>query len=263
MLGYFNVRARSREVYRINSSRLVACAAISSLLAAVPAWAQISYVPNSLAQSLIEDGPWTLHESGAFQHDASGIVPPSTVPPPPPKYGTPYKGYCTNGELSRNHGLSVMQPYYFPFVRRLDPILIGFFDYRPRNEQEATVAAISADWGATWIFPSESLALNPYCPAYPTDPDNNYVIVNGVKTPYGLPSANGAQDNGLGHAFELSVKGNGASITSTVPTAISTPISWWCTRFTLRFRTTAMRARSDRRRATIQLSNPRPWRQPA
>src|SRR5262249_34720845 len=44
--------------------------------------------------------------------------------------------------------------------------------------------------------------------AYPTDPDNNYVVVNGVNTPYGLPGANGAADNGLRHPFELSVKGN-------------------------------------------------------
>jgi hypothetical protein len=38
-----------------------------------------------------------------------------------------------------------MQPYYFPFVRRRGDVLEGFFDYRPRNEQEAVVSAISTD----------------------------------------------------------------------------------------------------------------------
>ena len=39
----------------------------------------ISYVRNSLAQSVILNGPWTLHKSVAnFIHDASGIVPPAS-----------------------------------------------------------------------------------------------------------------------------------------------------------------------------------------
>jgi len=40
----------------------------------------ISYVPNSLVESVINHGPWTLHESGVPGHDASGIGPP--VPGP-------------------------------------------------------------------------------------------------------------------------------------------------------------------------------------
>jgi hypothetical protein len=137
-------------------SFLSASAAIV-LFAPAPAFADpaISYVPNSLAESVINSGPWTLHESVAnFVHDASGIVPtPSNLNPnPPPLYlgsGTPYASYCSaTGKLSVNHGFSVMQPYYFPFVRRHGGILEGFFDYRPRSEQEAIVAAISTDWGA-------------------------------------------------------------------------------------------------------------------
>src|SRR5215831_2342541 len=169
-----------------------------------------SYVQNSLAQSRIDRGPWTLHESGEhFHHDASGIVPASGLTPPydPALSGTPYADYCSaTGEPTLNHGRSVMQPYYFPFVRRRGDILEGFFDYRPRNEQEVTVAAISPDWGASWIFTGKALALNPYCPWDATDPDNLNVNVNGVKTPYGSSSANAA-DNGLGHPTVLSVKG--------------------------------------------------------
>jgi hypothetical protein len=99
-----------------------------------------------------------------------------------------------------------MQPYYFPFVRDNGGYLQGFFDYRPRNEQESTVAAISTDLGKTWIFKDEALGLNPYCPADPTDPDNNDVIVNGAKTAYGA-DPNSAADNGLGHAFVMTING--------------------------------------------------------
>src|ERR1700726_562883 len=216
----------------MNSSLLGAAAGIA-LLAVAPAAAAgptITYVPNSLAQSVIKDGPWTLHESVGdrdrehdrhrdrdrdhgddetrenFAHDASGIVP-TTSGPPDAGSGTPYAGYCDEtGKATVNHGYSLMQPYYFPFVRRHDDILEGFFDYRPRNQQEATVAAISTDWGASWHFMGKTLALNPYCPWDPTDPDDLNLNVNGVQTPYGSSSANAA-DNGLGHPVVLSVNG--------------------------------------------------------
>jgi hypothetical protein len=187
-------------------------AAFSVLLAASAANADpvISYVPNSLRQSTIERGPWTLHESGRhFHHDASGIVPAAGLTPPynPALSGTPYADYCTAaGEHVVNHENSVMQPYYFPFVRARGDLLEGFFDYRPRNEEEATVSAISTDWGKSWMFTGKALALNPYCPFDPTDPDNLNISVDGQKTAYGSSSANAA-DNGLGHAFVLSIKG--------------------------------------------------------
>ncbi len=193
----------------MNRSLLGASGAIA-LLAAATAQATdasptIAYVPNSLVESMINGGPWTLHQStGVFEYDASGIVP-TTPGPPYTGSGVPYASYCGGrGEVTKNHGFSVMQPYYFPFVRRHGAVLEGFFDYRPRNEQEAVVGAISSDWGATWIAVSEALALNPYCPWDATDPDNLNVNVNGVQTAYGSSSANAA-DNGLGHPVVLSV----------------------------------------------------------
>jgi hypothetical protein len=210
-------------------SALLGASAAIALLAATPASATnpgptISYVPNSLAQSKIHRGPWTLHESAEREesareerdeaedhdesdgnpHDASGIVPPGNLTPPYSGFGTPYAGLCgASGKFSKNHSFSLMQPYYFPFVRRRDDVLEGFFDYRPRNQQEATVAAISEDWGRSWTFKGEALALNPYCPWDATDPDNLNVNVNGVKVPYGSSSDNAA-DNGLGHPVVLS-----------------------------------------------------------
>jgi hypothetical protein len=186
-----------------------AAIAVVSAAASANADPTISYVHNSLKQSVIERGPWTLHEADRyFQHDASGIVPPSSQKAPPYSgTGMPYAAYCLpTGELAVNHGKSVMQPYYFPFVRRKGDVLEGYFDYRPRNQEEATVSAISTDWGATWMFTGKALALNPYCPADATDPDNQNVIVNGKSTAYGSSNANAA-DNGLGHATVLTVKG--------------------------------------------------------
>ena len=221
----------------MNHPLLGVSAAAIALLAAVPASAdagpKISYVSKSLAQSVIKHGPWTLHESAGrfdrdesgdhfrhgdsderfdrddssnfFKHDASGIVP-TTAGPPYTGSGTPYAGFCPAGTPAINHGFSVMQPYYFPFVRRVGHVLEGFFDYRPRNQQEAMVAAISTDWGASWHFTGMALALNPYCPWDATDPDDLNLNVNGVQTPYGSSSAN-AGDNGLGHPVVLNVNG--------------------------------------------------------
>ena len=73
-------------------------------------------------------------------------------------------------------------------------------------EIAATVAAVSLDWGKSWMFEGEALGLNPYCPADPTDPDNNNVIVDRFSTPYGSNSSNAA-DNGLGHAFVMTIDG--------------------------------------------------------
>jgi hypothetical protein len=182
------------------------------LVSALPASAgnpNFSYVPNSLMQSTIISGPWTLHESASsFAHDASGIVPPSTQTMPPyVGTGVPYAGYCTpSGEVTKNHGPSLMQPYYFPFVRARGPLLQGFFDYRPRNQQEVAVSAFSNDWGVTWHFTGQALALNPYCPFDATDPDNRNVSVGGLAVAYGSSSANAA-DNGLGHPVVLTVNG--------------------------------------------------------
>jgi hypothetical protein len=170
----------------------------------------ITYVPNSLTEATITGGfgaggPWTLHQAvGQNSHDASGIVPSIATPyvPPTTAYGMPYANYCRFGKVQKAQGVNPMQPFYFPFVRKNGPFLEGFFDYRPRNEQESTVAAISSDWGKSWTFRGQALGLNPYCPADPTDPDNNNVVVGGVSTPYGSNSANAA-DNGLGHAFVM------------------------------------------------------------
>ena len=187
---------------------LTAMLAALAAFAAAPALADpgLSYAPGSLVEAKIHNGPWNLHENtAAANYDASGIIPATTTPP----YvgdGFPYQNYCAGGVASVNGGLSLMQPYYFPFVTRRGDQLVGLFDYRPRNEQEASVEAVSDDWGATWRFYNQSLGLNNYCPWDASDPDNQNVSVGGVKTAYGSNSANAA-DNGQGHPTILSIAG--------------------------------------------------------
>ena len=82
-----------------------------------------------------------------------------------------------------------MQPYYFPLRAPHGRVLEGFFDYRPRNEQEGDGVGDIDRLGRFLDLRSEALALNPYCPWDTTDPDNLNVNVNGVKTAYGSNTA--------------------------------------------------------------------------
>jgi hypothetical protein len=84
-----------------------------------------------------------------------------------------------------------MQPYYFPTVSASDGgKLQGLFDYRPRNTEEALVAAYSVDGGRNWIYQSEALDFNFRPVSIATTPDP----VNGT-------------DDGQGHAFAMRVGG--------------------------------------------------------
>jgi len=82
-----------------------------------------------------------------------------------------------------------MQPYYVPLVTGRGSNLQGYFDYRPRNVDEAAVAATSTDGGNTWNFEQMIENLTTGCPT--TDK-------NGSGT-----------DDGLGHPYVLSFGGAG------------------------------------------------------
>ena len=108
----------------------------------------------------------------------------------------PLAGYCASGGPNPETGAVLrqpvgsilpMSPYYFPFVMRNpnDPnVLTGFFDYRPKDSDEAIVVANSFDNGNTWHFVDEKLELNPnVCP-------------DGIQN-----------DNGQGHPYVQQVSG--------------------------------------------------------
>ena len=59
-----------------------------------------------------------------------------------------------------------MSPYYFPHVvRNADGSLTGYFDWRPKDADEAIVTARSTDNGKDWTYEGQALEQNPgYCP---------------------------------------------------------------------------------------------------
>ena len=66
-----------------------------------------------------------------------------------------------------------LAPAYFPhIVRNSDGSLTGYFDYRPKDADEALMAATSTDDGKDWTYAGEALEQNPgYCPRADTNDD--------------------------------------------------------------------------------------------
>jgi hypothetical protein len=98
----------------------------------------------------------------------------------------PLSGYCTSSTTNTSDlnetGTPLGQPagstlpfapYYFPqIVRNADGSLTGYFDWRPKDADEAIVAAKSTDGGLTWTAEGEALEQNPgYCPSGDTNDD--------------------------------------------------------------------------------------------
>src|SRR5215469_918836 len=170
--------------------------------------------PNTAS---ITGGPWTLEQSGA------GI-------------GLKSSGYCTSstgafpGTQVGNPGTERMQPYYFPFVTGQGSNLQGYFDWRPKDTDEAVVAASSNDAGKTWTFQSKALELTIYCPTNPNKiigVKGANAVCQGASSP-NLPCQNasndyppgvlnlppvstsafgGVVDDGQGHSFVLTING--------------------------------------------------------
>src|SRR5580693_6306620 len=95
-------------------------------------------------QSMIAGGPWTLSQGGTATTGGAydGATP-----------------YCMPGNSSGGTPLmnsastvNLFNPYYFPFVVGSGQSVKGYFDYRPKNINEAIVAATSANAGQTWTF---------------------------------------------------------------------------------------------------------------
>jgi hypothetical protein len=163
----------------------VAAAAALSLGAPAQDW-HVQWTKNGApTETYITGGGWTLEQSGA----ANGLK---------------SAGYCdAQGNQIGNPGTQRMQPYYFPFITGRGKHLQGYFDYRPKDMNEAVAAAWSDDGGFTWNFQQKVLELRTTCPnQVQTDPDGDKD--NG---PDPNNSDNG-DDDGQGHQFVITISGH-------------------------------------------------------
>jgi hypothetical protein len=135
-------------------------------------------------ETYITGGPWTLEQSGAALNLKTN-------------------GYCdsTNTKQIGNPGTERMQPYYFPVVYGHGKNLQGYFDWRPKDTDEAVVAAYSQDSGFTWTFQQEVLELRTKCPTPLKDPDGD----KDFSTPN---NGDNNDDDGQGHQFIIKIAGH-------------------------------------------------------
>jgi Bacterial Ig-like domain (group 3) len=120
------------------------------------------------------------------------------IPYPSGVAGTPgpLSGYCNKEESENETGSPTSQPagtplpfspYYFPdIVRNADGSLTGYFDYRPKDADEAITVARSTDNGKTWSSEGKALEQNHgYCPTADTNDDGQghpFVMSTGSST---------------------------------------------------------------------------------
>src|SRR5580658_8543367 len=144
-------------------------------------------------QATIAGGPWTLGQGGAPTVQGGA------------KSGGAYDGptpYCTPGNSGGGTPLmnpasvvNTFNPYYFPWVVGSGQNVKGYFDYRPKDINEAVVEAISSNAGQTWTFQQMAEQLTTECPNSDSNTANDAA---------GNPAGN---DDGQGHASLISYGG--------------------------------------------------------
>lgn len=145
-------------------------------------------------QATIAGGPWTLGQGGAPSVNGGA------------KSGGAYDGpipYCTPGNsgggtplMNPTTVVNTFNPYYFPWVVGSGQNVKGYFDYRPKNVNEAVVEAISSNAGQTWTFQQMAEQLTSECPNSDSNTAND--------SPGGNPAGN---DDGEGHGSLISYSG--------------------------------------------------------
>ncbi len=119
----------------------------------------------------------------------------------------PLDDYCGSGNTTTEATQSVsrqaagatlpLAPSYFPhIIRNSDGSLTGYFDYRPKDADEALMAATSTDNGQDWTYDGEAIEQNPgYCPSADINDDGqghaNVITVGGHTFLYTLARAAG------------------------------------------------------------------------
>jgi hypothetical protein len=171
-------------------------------------------------------------EPNVAVYPSAGSSTDGTAPYPSGTVGTPgpLDGYCgTGNQLTESSGTPARQPAgstlpfapaYFPHVvENQDGSLTGYFDYRPKDADEALVAARSTDGGKTWTYEGEALEENPgYCPSADINDDGqghaNLITVGGVSRLYTLQRPAGDMQ-GVGELVH----------TLSAPSSSSTPLA--------------------------------------
>lgn len=171
---------------------LCVCAALFALALVGTSVAQAQSAQWSAAsspvQAMIAGGPWTLSQGGT---SISGGAYDGPMP------------YCNPGNsgggtelVNATSVVNTFNPYYFPFVVGSGQNMKGYFDYRPKDINEAVVAATSTDAGQTWTFQEMVEQLTTECPNSDANTANDAA---------GNPAGN---DNGEGHPTVISYGGS-------------------------------------------------------
>jgi hypothetical protein len=139
-------------------------------------------------ETYITGGGWTLEQSGAA-------------------VGLKSSGYCdSSGNQIGNPGTERMQPYYFPEVTGRGRHLQGYFDFRPKDIDEAVAAAFTDDAGLTWTFQQKVLELTKQCPdTVQKDPDGDK---DNNPDPNNSDNSATTGDDGQGHQFVITIGGH-------------------------------------------------------
>lgn len=224
---------------RIAASLALALALLGLSITSLSAGAT-TYTPESPLVDTVSGGSWNTSQgdpSAAGAYSSSDLLPtfsfggsettlggvsepnlavyPSALgatPYPSGVAGTPgpLDGYCsslganpeTGTPVSQPAGSLPMSPYYFPdVVRNADGSLTGYFDYRPKDANEAITVATSTDNGATWTTSGEALEQN-----------------HGV-----CPTAD-SSDDGQGHPYVMATAGSSDIYTLQRPAGDNTGI---------------------------------------
>jgi large repetitive protein len=176
-----------------------------------------SYPEADLVPSYVPGGPTTstggTTEPNLAVYPSAGSGTAGISPYPSGTVGTPgpLDDYCGTGDQTATGESSPtstpsrqpagttlpLAPAYFPHVvQNADGSLTGYFDYRPKDADEALVIAKSTDGGHNWVYEGESLEQNPgYCPSADINDDGeghaNVISVGGVSRLYTLERAAG------------------------------------------------------------------------
>jgi hypothetical protein len=171
---------------KINLALCVSAALFAPILVGTSAAQSAQWTATSSPiQATIAGGPWTLSQGGTA---TTGGAYNGTIP------------YCTPGGASGGTPLmnstsvvNTFSPYYFPFVVGNGQNVKGYFDYRPKDINEAVVEATSTNAGQSWTFQAIAEQLSTECPNSNSNTAND--------TPGGNPAGN---DDGEGHPSIIS-----------------------------------------------------------